>query len=202
MAVDSNAWTSLANVKEHLQIASTDTSKDAFLENLINRSYKVLEKYIGRQIKSRSYTEHYDGDGTDTLLVEQWPIISVTSLHDDIDRKFESDSLIAAADYVIYGDNLGDYKIRLLGQGSFRFGYGPVFTDAVQNIKIVYTAGYATIPADIETASIIHVSHMFNKSAAEGHLSMSLGGLAKTYDPKAIPEEVKFMLEPYRKRAV
>ena len=77
-----------------------------------------------------------------------------------------------------------------------------VFVKSEQGIKIVYTAGYATIPDDLEYAATSHVSFLYNKSGHEGHSSISLGGLSKSYDPNPIPEDVRFALEPYRRRPV
>lgn len=190
--VNANAWTTLALCREHLQFQSSDTSKDEQIKSFINRALGILERYIGRQIKSREYTEYYDGDGTDQLLVNHWPIISVASLHDDPDRAFTSETLIDSTDYNIYAN---EGMIRL-------FNDEGVFVTGEQNIKLVYTAGYATIPDDLELAATILVAHFYNKSAGEGHTSLGLGGFNKSFNMAAIPDEVRFIVEPYRKRAV
>src|SRR5574342_717092 len=104
MSVDAGAWTSLANVREHLHIPASDTNDNTFIEHLINRSYKMLEQYIGRVMKAADYTEYHDGDGTNELILKQWPINSIASIHDDIERDFGSDTLVDAGDYVFEAD--------------------------------------------------------------------------------------------------
>lgn len=192
VTVNTNAWTTLDLVREHLRFPASDTTKDEQLKSFINRSLAILEKYIGRQIKERSYTEYQDGDGSNKVLVDQYPILVVTSLHDDPTRQFTSESEIDSTDYAVFNDH---GRINLVSDGGN-------FAASEQNIKIVYTAGYAAIPDDLELAATMHVAYMYNKSGHEGHSSISLGGLAKSYDPAPIPEEVKFYLEPYRKRTV
>jgi uncharacterized phiE125 gp8 family phage protein len=189
--VDTNAWTTLALVREHLKFAASDTSKDEQLKSFINRSLYILERYCGKQMKSRTYTEYQDGDETDELLTKQWPIVSVTSLHDDISRAWGSDSEIESDDYVIYADQ---GAIRLINDET-------LFSIGKQNIRLIYSAGYATIPTDLEIASTSHVAYMYNKSAGEGHTSLSLGGFSKSFDLAPLPADVRQYVEPYRKRA-
>lgn len=194
MPVDAGAWCSLAAVREQLHISASDTTKDAFLTNLINRAYKILERYCSRVMKQATYVEYYDGDGSADLLVNQWPIISVASIYDDLNRVFDSGTLVPAADYVIYKER-GLIRINaldLVSQGIFQRG--------TQNIKLTYDAGYATIPADLEDAGIQMVEHMFNRSATGGFLSGSLGSRSESYDNDQIPQAVRRTLNAYRKR--
>jgi len=191
MTVDAAAWTTLAAVREYLNLPTNEVDRDTFIENLINRSYKVLEAYIGKTIKSATYTEYYDGDGTDTLLVDQWPIISITSLNEDVSRDFLGDTAIDATDILIYAK---EGRIVLYAD-EYAFSIGK------QNIKIVYVAGYADIPADLALAALMHVSSIYNLAGADGHVGMSLGGLSKSIDTAPLSDKLRLLLEPYRKRA-
>jgi len=199
----SSLLTSLANVKEYLKIPTLTTTYDALLTNLVKRSGALLEKYMGRTILQATYTEYYDGDGKTKLLLNQWPIISVTELNMDNSRLFLTATQIQPSDYVIW-NNVG--YLELLKPLDYLSGietaYGRFFIHGQQNIKVTYAAGYATVPDDVEQASIIHVAYLYNKAGSEGHISMSLGGLAKSYDRRAIPDEVAMYLEPYRRRPV
>lgn len=188
--VDDNAWTTLALVREHLEFASSDTSKDEQLKSLINRSYKILEKYIGRVVKSTQYTEYQDGDGTPQILLNQWPIISVTSIHSDVERDFGSDTEIEAANYLIYSD---EGRIELYKDET-------IFPEGKQNVKVIYTAGYAEIPDDLEFASTLHIAGFFKKAGNEGLLTKSLGGLSLSFQRVPIAEDVKIIVDAYRKR--
>jgi hypothetical protein len=195
--------TTLANVREYLKFAATDTSRDALLTNLVKRSGALLEKYMGRTVLAASYTEYYDGDGRTKLLLNQWPINSVAELNMDNSRIFAAATIIQASDFVIWKE-VG--YLELLKPLDYLSGietaYGRFFIHGQQNLKVTYNAGYTVVPDDIEQASIIHVAYLYNKAGSEGHISMSLGGLAKSYDRRAIPDEVAMYLEPYRKRPV
>jgi uncharacterized phiE125 gp8 family phage protein len=189
MSVDAAAWTTVANCK--LQLGISDSTQDAFIESLVNRSYKILETYLGRQIKSQTLTEYYDGpkdNAQDSLLLNVFPIISITSIYDDLDRIWADSSLLDPANYVVYKER-GIVKLYR-NEGFFQQG--------IQNIKVVYTAGYATIPGDIEDAGIQMVEHMFNRARTAGFQSQSLGGKSETYDNDEIPAAVKRVLRNYR----
>jgi hypothetical protein len=189
MSEDAESWTTVAACK--VQLGITDTTQDAFLESLVNRSYKILETFLGRKMKEADYVEYYDGpddESPDTLLLNQWPIIEVESIHDDLERLFGSDSLIAASDMVIYKER-GLVKL-FRNQSCFQRG--------AQNIKVAYTAGYATMPGDLEDAAIQMVEHMYNRSRTNGFDSASLGGKSETYDKAEIPAAVKRTLRNYK----
>jgi hypothetical protein len=196
-------FASLSDVREYLKFLPTDTRFDSLLTNLLKRSTALIQKYIGRVLFATDYTEYYDGYGTPKLLLNQWPINSVSELNMDNNRDFLPASVIPAADFVIWKD-IG--YLELLKPLDYLSGietaYGRFFLHGQQNIKVTYNAGYTTIPDDVAMAQIIHVAFLYNKAGSEGHSSMSLGGLAKTYDKSALPAEVVMYLEPYRKRAV
>lgn len=192
MSLDSANWISnLTELKTHLGI--TDSTQDTFLENLANRAYKILETYLGRQIKSQTLTEYYDGPESpdqSELILNQFPIISVTSIHDDLDRGFSSTYLIDSGDYVIYKER-GVVKL---------FRNEAAFQKGIQNIKIVYVAGYSTIPGDLVDALIQMIEFMFNRARTAGFQSQALGGKSETYDNDQIPAMVKRTLSSYRIR--
>ena len=133
---------SLANVKEYLKIATAVTTDDTMLTNIITRIEKTMKIAMQQEVEYASYTEYYDGDGTDTLLLNQFPISTITSIHDDTDRAYGSDTLISSADYVFYA-NEGMVQLD-----------GLTFTEGKQNIKVVYSAGFSPIPEDIKLAAI------------------------------------------------
>lgn len=185
--------TVIADVKQQLGLEN-DSTKDAFLANLILRAQKLLEKYCGRKFDSATYTEFYDGDGTDELLLNQYPIVSVTSLHDDLGRTFDSLTLISTSDYVIYKER---GKIKLTSSEPSQSGR--VFARGAQNVKVIYVAGYDPVPEDLQDAALQQIEHMFNRAKTGGFTSRSMGGISETYDPEPIPETVKRSLRHYRK---
>jgi len=108
-----------------------------------------FERIIGVSLVSTTSTEYYDGDGTSELYLnhhmpfaEATPApVSLTSVTviatDDTETDFTASEL---ADVVKYPHKL----VRRSG----------VFTPGIRNIKVVYTHGYSTCPADIKNAAL------------------------------------------------
>lgn len=72
------ALTSTANYKSYAGITHTDD--DTLIGHLINRATSAIENYCDRTLRSTSYREIYNGDGTRELLLKEYPITAVTLL--------------------------------------------------------------------------------------------------------------------------
>ena len=92
MTVETNAWVSLEDTKTFLGI--TGTSKDTLLTLLINEGYKALEDYLGVKIITREHTEYHDGDGSGSVLVDNFPITAIDSIYDDPNLDYNADRII------------------------------------------------------------------------------------------------------------
>jgi uncharacterized phiE125 gp8 family phage protein len=198
MSVDADALTSLANVQSHLGLAAgTDES---LLETLINQASDLIEKHLGYAVKSATHTEYYDGDGCQDLMLKHWPIISVTSLHVDTGRVYGTDALLTQdTDYVIYKE---EGRISLLTE-PLKNNYGAnTFPSARKCVKVVYTAGYATVPNDLIWACNELVGYLYdNRGAVSVAQSQSIGGFSETAsaaDAVDIPAHVLAVLRRHR----
>ena len=68
-----------------------------------------------------------------------------------------------------------------------------------QCIQMQYTAGYASVPPDVEQAAIELVALRYRARPRSGEVAKHLGdGATVTYDKSDIPANVKTMLQPYR----
>lgn len=138
--------TTVTDFKIDFNIASSFTDHDTLIQNLITQKSKMISEYCGgRKFASQAYSSAddntlYDGDGTSVLLTRQFPIVSVASLYDDTARVFGSNTLIDPSYYVI---NYTEGKIEL---DTILFSVGK------RNIKVLYTAGYSTLPGDLVSA--------------------------------------------------
>lgn len=137
--------TTLTNLKEYLGIATLNIDDDTFLQNLITRISDDIESQCNRAFHAATYTQYYKGSGTNRLLLRQYPVNSVTSVFDDPDRVWGSDTQFDADDISISDEILG---MIILEDNIFS-----EFED-VENIKVIYNAGYSTIPTDLESACI------------------------------------------------
>ena len=76
------ALTTTALVKNYLGITSTDD--DTLIGYLVSRATDDIENYCDRVLRSDTYRERYDGDGTTELLVNQYPVTAITFLSTQI----------------------------------------------------------------------------------------------------------------------
>ncbi len=136
-----------------------------------------------------NYSEYHDGDGSDRLVVSNSPINSVVCIHDDLDREYDSDTLIDSDDYLI--DETGRY-VQLDG-GTFGEGY--------RNIRIVCNGGYSIVPRALSLACAEQVALKYRQSvnALLGVRSRNLpDGSVTTFMVDDILPQVKRVLNKYR----
>ncbi len=131
---------------------------------------------------STSLTEYYDGDGTDTIHLRSWPITAVTSIHIDDTRPrdwSDTDDLVDSDYYLIYQN---DGKVVLDGD---------IFTTGKYNVKVIYTAGYATVPYDLQQAveDLVIFWYQRQKEKRVGTRSFSVGDKSTSFEvdiPKGV----------------
>ncbi len=175
--------TTLATVKEYLDIESADTSSDSLLGRLITASSRQVETYCNRVFEIAAYSDTYDGNASDILFLKNSPIISVTSLSID-------DESVAAEDFKVYDDYL-----RLVSE---------LFTPGELNVSVSYSAGYydpqaESPPSDVEDACIQLVAFKFNLRGAEGLEQRRVNQTAESFAGAAIPLSVAIILDKYRR---
>lgn len=191
MALNANALTTLAFAKTYLKIPALETSQDSIVEFWINTSSQEIESSTNRKLKSQSITEYQHGRNGNIILLKEWPITSVTSLYIDSSADFGSDTLIDSDGYRI-SDDLN--SIVLLNQ---------MFPNGFNNIKIVYTAGYSSVPSDLENACLWLVSyyHKMRETGDIGRTSKGKGDESTTILQNA-PQNVKDAINRYKRMEI
>lgn len=167
--------TTVANVKEYLGIAGT--SEDALLNRLKDWATDLIHSYCGRIFTEASYDESYDGDGTEGLLVNQYPVSTVTLLE-------VSGALKDASSYALYGQ-LGLLKLK-----SEKFPRGK------NNVRLQYTAGYTVIPKDLEQAAIELVAIKYYD---RGRNRLGVDAKDGVSYVSHLPEEIRVVLDLYKR---
>lgn len=177
----------------------TDDTQDALLAELLIEAQEYVEDYLQRKLDLADYEDFSSVGYTDTLVIRNFPIETVTS--------------IESLDGVEYTD----YKI--LKQ------FGEIKTKAMNfngDISITYRGGYDVLPAwakkaIVETAGSLYASNGGGGGAAIGAVkSEEIVGVAKvTYETGgsssgssngssggygSIPGYVIDILEPHRNR--
>lgn len=187
-----NALTSLQTAKVYLGIDLAKTANDIKITQFINSASWFCNSYTQRKLLSRTLTEYYSGDGTSELFTLNYPISSITTVHDDLDRSYGSDTLITATDLVIMPNDLA-YKIVY---------DGGVFNVGIRNIKAVYVAGYATIPYDLEEACLQIIGLFWNNvdKGWLGIIQQSLADGSINIESTYIPKSAMQILDHYKKK--
>jgi len=190
MALHIYDLTTTAAVKAITGAAAAD---DVLTQDLITKASFWANSYTGRILASQTFTEYYDGDNSLILFLKNYPITSITTIHQDSDRVFGADTLVDSGDYFTYADNR-----KLVGDGvSWERG--------IQTIKVVYVAGYAigSIPEDLVNAITMLVDFWYKEYDAHRFGVSSTGTETNriTYE-KNIPVEIKEMINPYKKMVI
>ncbi len=193
MALDTaNALVSLAEAKTFLKISAS--SEDSVIEDFINRASIWANDYTGRRLKSRSNSDTYDGDGSDLLLLRDYPLVSITDLRID-------DGSYSGAPPQTTSD---DYTLNL-PSGLIKLKNGVLFVKGFQNVDITYTAGYTTAPETVKEAVLLYVGHLYRRQYADqkfGVQSETVGDRTTTYGSDDIIPKAKSLLNPYRSERV
>jgi hypothetical protein len=181
MTADPNDLTTLATLKNYLNPGSND---DTLLQRLLTSASFAIESYLNRAIKSASFTDVFDGTGGRVLLVPQYPITAVTSV------TIDGVAIPSAGGPTTPGFYFTDTKIILSGY---------YFTKGLGNVAITYTAGWATVPFDIEQACIDTVQYWLGNRQRNSEVSRSMGGQTISYSQKDMPDWTKTILAQYKR---
>ena len=204
LAETSGLLTTLARVKERLGFASSNTTWDDLLNSLISEISARAKDITGRVLTEATYTEYYDGTGTDTLYLRQGPLVSVSSVYsvsygsDGIGGRTETTSLLDSSSYVPDGLRSegwrGCGKIRLLGG---------TWTSGTRNWKVTYTAGYDTVPESLVHFATNWVVSAFLTRECYGLASRVVGEGSVTPVPlETVEKMLQLQLAPYAKLPV
>lgn len=196
MSVDAAvALITLAQAKTHLKISAS--TEDTILEEMVNRSGQLCASYIGRPLKTATYTEYYNGTGTRYLRLLQFPATALTSLNVDATRQWA-----AATAKDVSADVILDSPAGILTL----WNNGGIFPCGVSNVKVVYVAGFkdATdnlVPWDLQEASLLILQHHYKRHYQDGRLgitSETVGDRTYNYNDEAIPKKALMILDSYR----
>jgi uncharacterized phiE125 gp8 family phage protein len=186
------ALIALADAKAFLQI--TGSTQDGIIGDLINEVSVWIKNYVGHELLSATYTEYYDGDGTEELILKNFPVTTLTSVNDDPTRVFGAATAKSVASDVMLDASAG--VVRLWNNGG-------IFQRARGNLKVVYVAGYslATMPYDIQLAVRKMVAFLYRSSYAMPKIGVqteTVGDRTTTYFNEEILKDVGGILKPYR----
>lgn len=195
---------SVSTFKEYLPEIGSATGADAELTSLLTRVQTYIARYLGFPVPSASsdittldastYVLYLDSPLKSDRLVLQLPIkpiVSITSIYSDPDRKYESSSLLTLANIDIDKVN-GRLIIKPTTSTAFDSGY--------RALKVTLVAGYATDspPTDLVHAICVWASQLHRSKQTQGKESITQGGQSVRLSTKVMPWEVKEILFRFR----
>lgn len=162
----------------------TSDAEKVILSQLITAYSTWIQSWLSRNIPEQDYSDSFDGTGSNRLLMPQWPITDVASV------AVNGVSIPKASSVTESGYRWSDTAIILNG---YKFARG----DA--NVEITYTAGYSPIPADLARTCVDMVAIHYREKDRVGVASKSLAGETISYSLVDMPQQVKTILNQYRK---
>lgn len=172
----------LANVKQWLNL--TSSGDDALLTRLLTSVSNFIQSWLGRQLLSASYTELLDGQGGRAIILGNYPVTAVASLYIG-GVSIPASSGVSASGYVVtpYGVTLRGY----------------FFTRNLSNVTITYTAGFASLPVEIEQACLELIALRYAGRLRPGVSSKAVGGETVSYTDQGLTDAIETTLQQYRK---
>ena len=169
----------------------TDTDDDALIGDLIDSVEDLVEGYVDWEIfgGEAKYTEYHHGKSEKSIVLKRWPVVSVSALYDDLDRDFTDSTKVDEDDYVV------DTKTGIVSlDGDLIFSNGNL------NVKVVYTAGFETLPKSVEQVRREEVARIYHraKQGGSGIKAERQGPYNVTWDMEALSKQSKLILNKYR----
>lgn len=182
--------TSLDQIKTFLNIPSSDTTQDRQLSGLQIAAEALILSRLKRNLEPATYTEYYSGNSQKYLTLRNRPVTSVTAVYEDF-QAFDGSNPSAFGPATLLQPGIhysldidestntskSGLLVRIGGvwqeigrvyfPGKLSAEVGPTHG----NIKVVYTAGYETIPSDIEFAVCLAVSSMRRNVGSGGNVT-------------------------------
>ena len=162
----------LANMKTYLGELTTDY--DVFLQEQLDLYSSTVENYCGRVFTSTSYTQtYYKSDYVESipnkLVLYHYPATVLTSI-EEITSVEGVDTVTTALDSYDYRTNMNIGTVIKLSSGIPQGWFS--YLSYEDRIEVVYTAGYTTIPLEIDATIKQLVAEQYTKKKSNIPLNM------------------------------
>ena len=183
----------LARAQELPALAAVNA---AYLAHLISAASNAIERWCKRVFGTTIYTnEYYDGNGTDAMFLNNFPITTLTSIV--VVEPDGTDTTLLGSGFDVSSET-GEIKFER--DCSTDYCYFPL---GFHNLKANYTAGFATVPEDVQEACAQYCVWLYAADKTLPNVkSESLGDYAMSFatggTENDIPGSVKRLLTQYR----
>jgi len=176
--------------------ADMSVAEKGIIDGLATSVQDAMEREMGRKIYTAAYTERYNGHGGTELTLKQSPITAVTTL------KIDEAVIPAAANSNSSGYMFNDDTISLMqgmnsqyipGFAASRFARGN------RNIYVVYTAGYSTVPTDLQLAAMEQAAYEYVSRQRIGQKSTTVQQQTISFNTEPFLPGVQRTLNRYKR---
>ena len=144
-------------LKQRLGIDPANSSRDVSLAAVLAAVEISAEAYIGRKLLKQEYIEQYNGNGKNSLVLNQYPVVEI-------------------AEVQINGKTVQDWR-----HDNWLLMREAGFSKGLRNVQVRYSAGYDTLPADFCDAVLQIAAQRIFEINNKGVQSKSLAGETITY---------------------
>ena len=128
---------STADLREWMGITAGDNAPNEKLNSIAAAIEDFVDSFTNRKLEAQRYlTDPYfsylDGNRLTYIQLPQYPVSYISSVNIDLDRNFNSGTLLASADFFWYPSG------KVVSEGGY-------FTRGRRNILVDYTSGYAPV---------------------------------------------------------
>lgn len=179
----------------------TGTAENALLTDLIAVAGAMMARWCGYPpatvgaaptMESTAYTRYLDGPGGTDLHLDVSPVTAIASIYDSSDRRYAAADLVASTDYTLTDPDHGLVAL------DYDATHG-VWSTGERAIKATWTAGFSTVPHDLQHACRLTVRHIYDLRQVQGRTSQSVAGVSVgLVEADALPAEARRILAPYR----
>lgn len=177
-------YATVAQVKTLLSVKPNTMTDVGLIEMILDAVTVEFQTNLSRSVLTATYDEVYDGQGTNALVLPNFPITAVSTL--EVGPPTGRTTLTQNTDYVFNKFGIQ----RLFG----KFGRG------VANIHVVYTAGYASVPLDLSMACAKTVAYRYKQMDRLGQSSKTMGQETVNFINTPFTQDVLQTLQQYQRR--
>lgn len=173
----------LAQLKAHIGNAA-DATDDAVLQRITDSVCSFLESACNRTFAVTNYVEHRNGNGGRYIVLNHYPVVTITSLQVNGVPIPQSTSWDEPGWVLTHG-----YRLDVRG-GGYAFHRGDL------NVVIAYSAGFAAIPGDLQQAALVMGAMAYKERDRIGITSKSVGGESVSFLTE-MPDLVQRVVREY-----
>lgn len=177
------------------EIPSLANADAAYLASLVAAASAAVESYCKRTFAQTSFTEEYhDGSGENRMFFDNFPVTALSAV--TIIEAGGGEVEISGESFDVDAST-GEIRFKSAVAAAYHH-----FPAGFHNVKVAYTAGFATIPEPIQEATAELAAWLWANASPEGGVTgEKLGDYSRSLEPAGrmkLPAVVRRLLAPYR----